>query len=141
MKLAAPFLVLALAAGLVAGCGGSSDEGTQGAETTAPSRGGESRPAPPRASGSEAPAGATARACDTYAVDAQGLRVTGLSCKQGRQVMFGWQRAEGCGLIGSASRGACTVRSYRCLATRTDRGVSVSCAQPGRSIAFTAQRG
>jgi len=140
MRLAAPLLIVALAAVLLAGCG-SADEGTQSSETTAPSRGGELRESPPAASGSEAPAGAAARACDTFAVDAHGLRVTGLSCKQGRQLMFGWQRAEGCGLINGASRGACSVRSYRCLATRTERGVSVSCAQPGRSVAFVAKRG
>jgi hypothetical protein len=123
MRLAAPLLNIALAATLLAGCGSSDEEGTQGESAT------------------EAPAGASANACDSYAVDAEGLRVTGLSCKQGRQVMFGWQRAEGCGLIGGASRGACSVRSYRCLATRTDRGISVSCAQPGRSVAFVAKRG
>jgi len=141
MRLAAPLLIVALFAALMAGCGSSSDEGTQSSEATAPSRGGESRGSPPRASGADAPAGASARACDTFAVDTQGLRVTGLSCKQGRQLMFGWQRAEGCGLIDGASRGACSVRSYRCLATETDRGISVSCSQPGRSIAFVAKRG
>lgn len=125
MRLAAPLLIFALAAALSAGCGSSVEEGT-------PSE---------RTQGTEAPAGASAAACDSYAVDAEGLRVTGLSCEQGRQVMFGWQRAEGCGLIGDASRGACSVRSYRCLATRTGRGISVSCAQPGRSVAFVAKRG
>jgi hypothetical protein len=121
MKLAAPLLIAALAAALLAGCGSSSEEETQ---RTA-----------------NAPAGASVDACDTYAVDAEGLRVTGLSCKEGRQVMLGWQRTEDCGLIGGASRGACSVRSYRCLATRADRGISVSCARPGRSVAFVAKRG
>jgi hypothetical protein len=121
MKLAAPLLIAALAAALLAGCGSSDEEETQ---RTA-----------------NAPTGASAAPCDTYAVDVANLRVTRLSCKQGRQVMFGWQRAEGCGLIGSASRGACSVRSYRCLAIRADRGISVSCAQPGRSVAFVAKRG
>jgi hypothetical protein len=148
MKLAAPLLIAVLAAALVAGCGSSSDEGTQGSEatapeTTAPQPLGEAgtRQPPSSASADEAPAGASARPCDTYAIDAEGLRVTGLSCKQGRQLMFAWQRAEGCVLIGDASRGACSVRSYRCLATKTARGVSVSCAQPGRSLAFLAKRG
>jgi hypothetical protein len=140
MRLAAPLAIAAVAAALLAGCG-SSDGDSDG--TQAPARdgyGGPERGTPPRASGAEAPAGASARGCDTHAVDAQTLRVTGVSCGAGREVMFGWQRAEGCGLIGTASRGSCSVRSYRCLATRTDRGVSVSCAQPGRSIAFVAQR-
>jgi hypothetical protein len=139
MRIAAPFLLAVLAAALLAGCG-SSDEGTRDSEATAPSRSGESRQPPPRPS-DEAPAGAAARACETFAADAEGLRVTGLSCEQGRQLMFGWQRAEGCGLINGASRGACSVRSYRCLATRTDSGVNVSCSQPGRSVAFVAKRG
>jgi hypothetical protein len=122
----APLAIVLLAAALLAGCGSSSEETTQGA---------------PRAGASTAPAGASARSCDTYAVDAEGLRVTGVSCGEGRQVMLGWQRAEGCGLIDGASRGSCAVHSYRCLSTRTARAVSVSCARPGRSIAFRAERG
>jgi hypothetical protein len=148
MKLFAPLLIALLTAALLGGCGTSSGEGTTGGEatapeTTAPQSPGEagSRQPPPNAGASGAPTGARARVCDTYAVDAEGLRVTGLSCKQGRQVMFGWQRAEGCLLIDGASRGACSVRSYRCLATKAARGISVSCSQPGRSIAFVAKRG
>lgn len=133
MRLALPLAIVALAAAMMVGCGSSSDEGTQtstGPEAQAP-----------RASGAEAPVGAAAKRCDTHAVDAKALRVTAVSCGEGRQVMFGWQQAESCGLIDGASRGSCAVRSYRCLATKTDRGISVSCARPGHSIAFIAKRG
>jgi hypothetical protein len=133
MKLAVPLAILALAAALLAGCGSSSDESTR--TDTGPVA------TPPPASGSEAPLGAAAKSCDTHAVDAEGLRVTAVSCGEGRRVMFGWQRAEGCGLIDGASRGSCAVRSYRCLTTKTDRGLAVSCARPGHSIAFIAKRG
>ena len=119
-------LVASLLALALAGCGSSSDDSTSSTE---------------KAGASKAPAGASARSCGTHAVDAEGLRVTGVSCGEGRGVMFGWQRSESCGLIGGGSRGACSVRSYRCLAARTERGVSVSCARPGRSVAFRAQRG
>lgn len=136
MKLAAPLLIALLAAALLGGCGSSSEQ-SDGSETAAPTPSKEGREAPD----STAPAGARAEACDTYAVDAESLRVTGLSCKQGRQVMFGWQRAEGCVLIGGASRGACSVGSYRCLATRAGRGIGVSCSGPGRSVAFLVKRG
>lgn len=35
-----------------------------------------------------------------------------------------------------ASRWGCTVGAYRCQGVVTDRGWSVSCSKPGRSIAF-----
>lgn len=35
-----------------------------------------------------------------------------------------------------ASRWGCSVGSYRCQGVVTDRGWSVSCAKPGRSISF-----
>ncbi|HEV7770582.1 MAG TPA: hypothetical protein VGO66_07985 [Solirubrobacterales bacterium] len=132
MRLASALAIIALAAAM-AGCDSSSDEGTQ----TNPGPAAQ----PPRASGAEAPVGAAAKSCDTHAVDAKALRVTAVSCGEGRRVMFAWQRAESCGLIDGASRGSCAVRSYRCLAARTDRGISVSCARPGHSVAFIAKRG
>lgn len=38
-----------------------------------------------------------------------------------------------------ASRWGCSVGAYRCQGVVTDRGWSVSCAKPGRSIAFTVR--
>ncbi|HSS42695.1 MAG TPA: hypothetical protein VLK37_09140 [Solirubrobacterales bacterium] len=35
-----------------------------------------------------------------------------------------------------ASRWGCSIDSYRCQAVVTDRGWSVSCSRPGRSVAF-----
>jgi hypothetical protein len=131
-----PIPILAALAALAviafAGCGSDDEDGTtQGTTTDAPA---QTSGAP------SAPAGASAQTCDTYAVDAEALRVTGVSCGEGRKTMFGWQRAESCETGNDASRGACSVGSYRCLATKVDRGVAVSCARTGRSIAFVAKR-
>jgi hypothetical protein len=122
MRLAAPIAIAALAAALLGGCGGGSGEGSTGT------------------GGATAPIGATAHSCETRAVDAQGLRATGISCAQARQVMFGWQRDSDCVATGSASHSACTRRSYRCIATKTERGLAVSCSRSGGSVAFTARR-
>jgi hypothetical protein len=54
--------------------------------------------------------------------------------------MHGWQRRRSCATPADASRGSCLARSYRCLSTRTDRGIAVSCARAGRSIAFVVRR-
>jgi hypothetical protein len=39
-----------------------------------------------------------------------------------------------------ASRWGCSVDSYRCQGVVTDRGWSVSCSQPGRSVSFVIRR-
>jgi hypothetical protein len=39
-----------------------------------------------------------------------------------------------------ASRWGCSVDPYRCQAVVTDRGWSVSCARPGRSVDFVIRR-
>jgi hypothetical protein len=130
MRFAAPLAIAALAAALAAGCGGSSQE-----QSTNPTG------AEPPASQPTAPAGATAQSCETEAVDAKALRATGISCGEARQLMFSWQRSAACATPSGASRSACSTGSYRCLATETARGVAVSCARPGRSIAFIAKRG
>jgi hypothetical protein len=105
---------------LLAGCGDSSSE--------------ETGVAP------KAPVGAGAKSCDAYATDAESLRATGIPCGQARQAMYGWQRERSCSLPSGASRGSCLTRSYRCQAARTDRGLAVSCARAGQSIAFIAKR-
>jgi hypothetical protein len=128
-RLAAPFAAVLFVAALATGCGSSSDDSTRSERNAAP---------PPSSSG--APVGASARSCDSYASDATALRATNVSCGQARQVMFGWQRQGSCSTRAGASRSSCLSRSYRCLATRTDRGIAVSCARAGRSIAFIAKR-
>jgi hypothetical protein len=137
-RLAAPLVAAALLAALVAGCGDSSVEidgsrtGTVTSVVPIPDKG---------KSMSRAPFGASARSCDAYSTDAGALRATGISCSQARQVMYGWQRERSCATPAGASRSSCLTRSYRCQATRTDRGLAVSCARKGQSIAFISRRG
>lgn len=115
----AAIVALLLAVALVAGCGSSTEE-----SSTATS----------------APVGASAESCETFAADAEALQATGIRCEQARQVMYGWQRQPSCALPAAASRGSCRVRSYSCQALRADRGLAVSCARPGESLAFLARQ-
>jgi type IV pilus biogenesis protein CpaD/CtpE len=39
-----------------------------------------------------------------------------------------------------ASRWGCSIDSYRCQGVVTARGWSISCSQPGRSVAFVLRR-
>jgi hypothetical protein len=129
VRLAAPLAGVLFAAAMLAGCGSSSQDSTRSETSAAP---------PP--SGSGAPVGASAKSCDSYASDAAALRATNVSCSQARQVMYGWQQQGSCSTPAGASRSSCLTRSYRCLATRSDRGIAVSCARAGQSIAFVARR-
>lgn len=117
------------AAAILVGCGSSADESSTDRATTPPA---------PHAG---APVGAAARSCETLAADAEALRATGIACDQAQQVMYAWQREPACALPTSSSRGGCLAGSYRCQAARTDRGVAVSCARAGESVAFIARRG
>ncbi|HEX8050774.1 MAG TPA: hypothetical protein VF504_04845 [Solirubrobacterales bacterium] len=130
MKAAAPLVVLALVGALLLGCGGSSSEET-----------GSAPGAPGRAKSSTAPAGAAAVRCPAAGARAAGLRATGAGCAEARRVMTGWLRQHDCRPRPGSSRSSCPVGSYRCLATATDRGWSVGCAEPGRSIGFSFRRG
>jgi hypothetical protein len=56
-----------------------------------------------------------------------------------REVRSAWERNPDCGPPRGASRWACSVGSYRCQGVVTDRGWSISCSKPGRSIAFTVR--
>jgi hypothetical protein len=135
MRLAAPLAIVLLLAAFVAGCG-SSDNG--GGSNGGGAGGGASKPAPP-ANGSGAPAGASSRSCPLAANRAEGLRATGISCGAAQRLALAWQGQPKCAPKPGASRSSCSVRSYRCLTALTDRGLAVSCAQPGRSLAFTAK--
>ncbi len=116
-KRLAPLLVAVLA--LWGGCGDSSSE---------------KAPAP------TAPVGAAAKTCDARSPGIDALRATGVSCSQARRIVRGWRRERSCSLPSAASRTSCLSRSYRCLGARTDRGLAVSCARAGQSIAFTVRR-
>jgi hypothetical protein len=53
------------------------------------------------------------------------------------EVQAEWEESPSCGHPQGASRWGCSVGPYRCQAVVVDRGWSVDCAKPGRSIAFT----
>jgi hypothetical protein len=53
------------------------------------------------------------------------------------EVRAEWVESPSCRHPPGASRWGCSVGPYRCQAVVTDRGWSVDCAKPGRSIAFT----
>lgn len=57
-----------------------------------------------------------------------------------RQVQAAWEAKPGCMRPRGASRWGCSVGAYRCQGVATDRGWSVSCAKPGRSVAFRVPR-
>jgi hypothetical protein len=130
MRLAVPLTIVALAAALLSGCGGSSssDEGSQ--DGVARSTTGVSK----------APLNAAAKSCRVNVVGVERLLATGIPCEQARRVMLGWQRSHACLAPSGASRSSCTARSFRCLGASTDRGIAVSCARAGESIAFIAKR-
>lgn len=57
------------------------------------------------------------------------------------RVQSAWERSPGCKRPPGASRWGCSVGTYRCQGVVSGRGLSISCAKPGRSIAFTVPRG
>jgi hypothetical protein len=130
MRLAPPLAVLALAAGLLLGCGasGSQESGKGGG-------------AQPGAGTPTAPPGSSTRHCRAGEPGVVGLAASGTSCTEARHLMLGWVHSGACRPPAGTSRSGCPALSYRCLATATDRGWAVSCSKPGRSVAFTARRG
>jgi hypothetical protein len=130
MRLATSLLIVALAAAILGGCGGSSDDGT-GSGTAPESEAGTST----------APAGAAARSCGDEARFGE-VRATGLSCLEARRLAGAWAaRGGACRPTGGASHAACTIAAYRCIANEVGKGLSVSCARSGASLAFIARRG
>jgi hypothetical protein len=127
MRLAVALATVVLAAALAAGCGDSSVEPGESRTGTVTSV-------------EPGPIGASARSCGAQAADVEGLRATGIPCELARRAMYGWQRETSCALATGASRGSCQIRSYRCQAVRAGRGLAVSCARPGQSVAFLAKR-
>lgn len=51
-----------------------------------------------------------------------------------------WEHTSDCDHPAGASRWGCSVGDYRCQAVVTDRGWSVSCSRPGRSVTFLVRR-
>jgi hypothetical protein len=111
-------VVLAFSAG---GCGDSSDDSSMpGAHPGTPT----------------APAGGSFRNCGA---GGERLGVVGADCATARRVATRWSGSRRCRPPGGASRAGCSVGPYRCLATASGRGWSVSCAKAGSSIAFTVR--
>jgi len=138
MRLALPSVPIAvLMTVAVVGCGSG---GSEPAQTTAHSQSATRPQTAAEEPGEGAPAGAAARSCGSAEAGVRDLRVTGVECDTGRAVAVVWSGNAGCESPAGASRFACSVRGYRCLGAATERGVAVSCARPGRSIAFVATR-
>jgi hypothetical protein len=51
-----------------------------------------------------------------------------------------WEHDSDCDRPAGASRWGCSIGSYRCQAVVVDRGWSVSCSRPGKSVAFLVRR-
>jgi hypothetical protein len=111
--LAALVFAVAMAA---AGCGSPSSD-----ETTTPAQ--------------EAPVGVRAKNCGGLGSGGQ-VRVTGASCKLGRSLVAGWYKDSDCSAPEGASRTSCRLGEFTCLGAVVDGGVAVTCAAPGRSVAF-----
>jgi hypothetical protein len=129
-----PFLPILVAlvtlAALAAGCGASDESNPESPQAL-------ERAPTATATTPAAPPGASARTCG----GADELRVTGAGCDVGRRVLTAWAKEPSCSAGEGASRFSCSVDDgYRCLGAATERGVAVSCARPGSSIAFIAER-
>ena len=128
LSLALAALAVGLAAATAGGCGSSNDT------STGPSNGGG-------AGGSTAPAGAAARVCRGAVAGVGRVRATGVGCAFALGVVASWDNKRACRAPAGGSRVSCSVEDYRCLGAATERGLAVTCAAPGRSIAFVAKRG
>lgn len=126
MKLTALAAIAALicAALLAAGCGG----GDSGDSATTQ--------APKKATAPNAPAGSKVVACKEGADVVEGLRATAVDCGTAARIMRHWENHRSCALAEGASRGSCSLGSFRCQTVKTGDGVAVSCARPGGDIAF-----
>ena len=119
---------MSCAALLVAGCGGGSSGGSN------------STAAPKKATAPNAPAGSKVVACKESAIGIDGLRAAAVDCGTADRIMRRWANHRSCALAEGASRGSCSLGSFRCQTVRADRGVAVSCARPGGDIAFIATK-
>jgi len=120
------FLVVVslLAVALASGCGSSgTDSSGEGSTKTA------------------APPGAVVSVCSEAPAGAGVLRVSGVDCATGRDIVTAWAAKGVCTTPADTSRTSCTVGEYRCLGATTERGLAVNCARPGRSISFLVKRG
>jgi hypothetical protein len=123
LPLAASLLAVALLATLAGGCSSSS--------TNAAGEGSTKTAAPP---------GAVVPVCTAAPAGVATLRVSGVDCAKGREVVSAWIAKSACRAVPGASRTSCTADTYRCLGATTELGLAVSCSRPGRSISFVSRR-
>jgi hypothetical protein len=120
MRRAAGPLALLAAIVLAAGCGSSGDGTGSGPQAV-----------PPPLSGAvdecAAPAGT------------EDLRVLGTDCSAAATVAGDWSDSADCRPAAAGSRGSCRLGAWRCLSVKAARGIEVSCAGRGRSIAFSVR--
>jgi hypothetical protein len=122
ISLGTGILTAALVAILVSGCGSSGTESSgEGSAKTA------------------APQGAAAPTCAGAPAGVKTLRVSGVDCATGRNIVAVWTAKNACSTPAGASRTSCTASGYRCLGITTERGLVVSCARPGHSISFVVK--
>lgn len=135
MRITALAAIVICAVLLAAGCGGGSSGGSN-STAPPPAEGGT----PKKATAPNAPAGSKVVRCAEDAPGMQGLRATAVDCGTARRIMRRWENHRSCALATGASRGSCSLGSFRCQTVRAGEGVAVSCARPGGDIAFVARR-
>jgi hypothetical protein len=125
---------LATVALLAAGCGSSGETSSRSSTAQQGTATATTPPAPP---------GASVRACQGTVAGTRQVRVTGVGCDVARGVVASWANNPRCSPAAGVSRVSCGVYSgeYRCLGATTDRGLTVSCARKGSSVAFFAKHG
>lgn len=136
--LSASIAAVALLAAAI-GCGSSQggETATQGQSgTTTQTRSGEGA----GSSVPTAPAGAAARSCTPSEAGVSGLRVSGTDCAAGRAIAAAWSAQSSCWSPRGASRHSCRIEGWLCGSAAAGSGEAVSCARPGRSVAFLARR-
>lgn len=135
-RLPLPALLVVGALLLISGCGSSGDGSGYGSR--------DSTEGSPTATANtpDAPAGASARTCEVAIAVADELRVTGVNCDVGARVATAWAGKPSCSAPAGGSRFSCSVDDgYRCLGATAERGIAVSCARAGASVAFIAKSG
>lgn len=115
-------LTVVLVAILASGCGSGTESSGEGSTRTT------------------APHGATVLACAGAPAGIEALRVSGVDCTTGRDIVSIWTAKNSCSTPAGSARTSCTASAYRCLGITTERGLVVSCARPGRSISFVLKR-
>jgi hypothetical protein len=134
--LSAAVAAFACAVGLlITGCGGGGS--SAGSNSTAPPANGGGTPK--KATAPNAPAGSKVVACEESAEDVEGLRATAVDCGTADRIMRRWQNHRSCALAEGASRGSCSLGSFRCQAVEAEAGAAVSCARRGGDIAFVVK--